>query len=193
MNVTLRIAAPDDAAIINEIFGYYIDNSVATFNEVNKTVLERRREIESLLEQYPFLVAESEGQFLGFANAEPMRPQTGYRYTVELTIYLHPHTPKHSGVGKALYRSLLDILTKQGYRSAFGALCATNTASIALHNYFGFEEAARFDCAGYKHGMWLDTLWMRKVLNPFDDSPALPIPFSQYRTQVTFESLNAFK
>lgn len=185
MNVQLRIATPDDAPIIHDIYGYYINHTVATFNEVNKSIQKHREEIAALLEQYPFLIAENDGQFLGFANAEPIRPQSGYRFCVELTIYLHPDTPKHSGVGKKLYSALFDILQKQGYRSAFAVLEANNEASIALHSHFGFEELVRFPNVGYKHGIWLDSLWLRKDFNVFDENPSLPIPFSIFREHLT--------
>lgn len=111
----LRIATPEDASIINEIFAHYIAVSVATYNEQNKTVAQRAKEIETLLKDYPFFVAEDEsGRFLGFANAEPMRPQSGYRYCAELTIYLHPDAPVHAGIGTALYTALLTCLQRQG-------------------------------------------------------------------------------
>lgn len=185
MNVALRIATPDDAEIIHEVYQYYIDNSVATFSETNLSIEKRREEIQTLLLQYPFLIAEGEGSFLGFACAEPLRPQSGYRYCVELTIYLHPDAPKHSGVGKALYGTLLDILEKQGFRTAFGVISGTNTPSIALHERFGFAQAARFDRVGYKQGMWLDAVWMRKELGTADESPDLPIPFCEYRKRLS--------
>lgn len=181
MSVTLRIATPGDAAAIHEVYEFYIHHSVATFNEVGRSVEYHRAFIEETLKTYPYLVAEDDGRFVGFANAEPVRPQTGYRYCVELTIYLHPDAPKHSGTGTLLYSRLLEILTGQGFRIAYGVISGTNGESIGLHRRLGFEEVARFRQSGYKHGMWLDAVWMQKTLNPFDKTPALPIPFSEYR------------
>ena len=185
MHPHIRIATPEDAAVINDVFAYYIANSVATFNEYNKTLEQRRQEMELLLRDYPFLIAEDEdGRFLGFANAEPVRPQSGYRFCVELTIYLHPDTPHRSGVGKLLYSHLLEMLAQQGYRTAFAVICGTNEESLSLHRSFGFGEVARFCNSGYKHGRWLDTVWMQKVLNPFDETPQEPVPFCEYRKQM---------
>lgn len=182
MNIRLRIASAQDAPLVNETFGYYIDHSLASFRETNKTVEERAREIEELLENYPFLIAEDEnGRFLGFANAEPIRQQSGYRFCVELTIYLHPDAPKHAGIGTTLYEALLGMLTAQGYRTAFGVLYGKNEESLRLHEHFGFEEVALFRNTGYKFGQWLDTRIVQKVLNPFSPSPSKPIPFSHYR------------
>ena len=184
MNITLRFATPEDAAAVNEIYDYYIENTVFTFNEVNKSVEERAEDIAKLTQIYPFLIAEADGRFLGFANAEPVRSQTGYRYSVELTIYLHPDAPKHVGIGRLLYHRLFEILKAQGFRTAYAVISGTNFESVDFHKSFGFEPIASFRSSGYKHGIWLDSLWMQKQLNPYDASPDMPVPFSEYRTRV---------
>ncbi len=182
MKAHLRIASSDDARVIHDIYDYYITHTVATYNEFNQSVEARAQEITRLLKDYPFLVAEDEhGTFLGFANAEPSRPQSGYRYSVELTIYLHPDTPRHSGVGSLLYEALLDCLRKQGYRTAYAVIDSGNEESQALHRRFGFETLTTFPNSAYKHGRWLSAVWMWKALNPFDARPALPIPFETFR------------
>lgn len=181
MNITVRFATRADAESIRDIYDYYIRNTVATFNEVGKSTAERADDIDALMQQYPYLVAEGDRRFLGFANAEPVRPQTGYRYCVELTIYLHPDAPKRSGVGRLLYQRLFEILTAQGFRTAYAVISGTNRESVAFHESFGFTTIARFANSGYKHGQWLDAVWMQKTLNPYDASPRPPIPFSEYR------------
>ena len=182
MKVILRAASPSDAAAVNDTYGYYIEHSLANFGEENKTVEERKLEISSLLKLYPFLIAEDEtGRFLGFACAEPYRPKSGYRYTAELTIYLHPDTPKGAGVGTALYERLLSCLTEQGFRIALGVLHAQNEASLALHRHFGFQQVGYLKHTCFKHGQWVDAVILEKVLNPFDLPPQTLIPFPQYR------------
>ena len=182
MNVVLRIATIEDAAAVNETYGYYIEHSLANFGEQNKTVEKRVQEIEELLKMYPFFIAEDEnGRFLGFACAEPYRPKSGYRYTAELTIYLHPATPKSCGVGTALYEKLLECLTAQGFRIALGVLYADNQGSLALHRHFGFEQVGVLRNCCYKHGQWVSAVILEKVLNSFDDKPEELIPFEQYR------------
>lgn len=185
MNIHIRIASVTDAQAVNDVYEYYIRHTLATFSEVNKTVEMRAQEIETLLENYPFLIAEDEsGRFLGFACAEPFRPQSGYRYTAELTIYLHPDVPRHCGIGAALYEKLLFMLAQQGYCMAVGVLYGKNEESRKLHQRFGFEEAMLLPNAAYKHGQWLDMRIMKKTLRPFDERPALPVPFSKYRKKL---------
>jgi len=182
MNVSIRIASASDAQKVHETYEHYIQHTLATFNESNKTVAERAREIETLLVNYPFLIAEDDlGRFLGFACAEPFRPQSGYRYTVELTIYLHPEAPRRQGIGAKLYDRLLQMLTQQGYCTALGVLYGGNDESLALHKRFGFEEILLLPNAAFKQGQWLDMRIMRKLLSPCEEHPSLPIPFCEYR------------
>ena len=178
MKATIRIASPKDAPAACAAYAYHVAHSTASFNEAAPTVEGFVRDIAD--ETYPFLVAEDEtGRFLGYACAEPFRTQTGYRYCAELTIFLSPDAPRHSGVGAQLYRTLLDCLTRQGFRQVFGVVTSTNEASLALHRSFGFTEAFRLPRSGYKLGQWLDCVCMVKTLNPFDDHPAPIIPFSK--------------
>ena len=114
MNIRLRIATPQDAQLIHDTYGHYVLTSTATFNEVNSSVEARAEEIRSQLELYPWLIAEDEtGRYLGYACAEAFRPQTGYRYFAELTIFLAPDAPRRSGIGRRLYQALLPCLARQ--------------------------------------------------------------------------------
>ena len=188
MKVTLRVAKVTDAAVVNETYGYYIEHSLANFGEQNKAVEERAQEIEELLKMYPFFIAEDEnGCFLGFACAEPYRPKSGYRYTAELTIYLHPDTPKGCGVGTALYEKLLDCLSTQGFRIALGVVHAKNHGSLALHRKFGFEQVGVLRNCCYKHGQWVSAVILEKVLNPFDEEPNELITFSEITSKWRYE------
>ena len=187
-DVRIRIASSADAFVINAVYEYYITHTVATFNERNKTPEERAHEMDTLLQHYPFLIAEdASGSFLGFACAEPIRTQTGYRYCAELTIYLHPDTPKGSGVGSVLYSYLLHMLREMGFCRAVGVIHAGNRASIALHKRFGFSQAAFFPSVAYKHGRWLDAALYALELRPCDDIPTPILSFDEYRKKLTFQ------
>jgi len=187
-DVRIRIASSGDAAAVNAVYEHYITHTVATFNERNKTVEERAAEMDTLLQRYPFLIAEdTAGRFLGFACAEPIRMQTGYRYCAELTIYLHPDAPKGAGVGSVLYTYLLHLLREMGFCRAVGVIHAGNDASIALHKRFGFTQAALFPAVAYKHGRWLDAALYALQLHACEETPAALLSFSEYRKKLAFE------
>lgn len=182
VTLNIRIATPQDAALIHETYGHYIAHTMINFAEENPSVEERRDEIITLLENYPVLVAEDEsGAFLGFACGEPFRSKSSYRFTVELTIYLHPSAPKRHGAGSALYRALLAMLAEQGYCTALGVIYAQNKPSIALHERFGFKKTAVLENVACKRGQWLDAVIYAKELNPYRSHPPAIIPFQEYR------------
>ena len=178
MPVLFRPAISADAAAVHAIYQHYVDHTAATFTTNNPPVSEYAQKIECT--PFPYLVAEFESRIVGFAYADPIRHHDAYRWDVELTIYLHPDAPKRSGTGTRLYETLLAQLTQQGFCNAYGVITASNAASILFHERFGFTQAAYFKNMGYKHGAWHDVIWMHKVLNAFDDTPALPAPFQNH-------------
>lgn len=182
MKPVVRIATPRDAHLIREVYAYYIEHTEATFNEVLKPLRAYAADIRTLVKTYPYLIAEDwEGRFLGFANAEPVRPQSGYRYSVELTIYLHPQAPARAGIGTALYNMLLRMLKAQGFVNAYGVVNSSNQESLALHAHYGFTVAGELNGSGYKHGKWLSAVWLHKQLNDPLTPPPPIVPFEQYR------------
>ena len=51
-----------------------------------------------------------------------------------------------------------------------GAIDASNTPSVALHESLGFTLCGTLREVGYKHGAWLDVLFYQLVL----DTPKQP-------------------
>lgn len=176
----IRPARESDAAFLRGIYAYYIENTEYSYHDQPKTVEEYAETIRSLSKRYPFLVAEDgEGRAAGFASGEPIRPQSGYRHTVELTVYLSPDCPKGQGVGSLLYERLLRCLREQGYYAAWGVIDSENRASLALHRRFGFQEHHRMEEVGFRHGRWLTTVYMKKQLRPAEGTLGEPKPFTE--------------
>lgn len=84
-----------------------------------------------------------------------MRSTPPYEWTVELSVYVAERVHR-SGIGTALYSSLLSVLELQGYYNAYAVTTLPNPASTGLHDRLGFEPAGTFPAAGYKHGEWHD-------------------------------------
>ena len=87
------------------------------------------------------------------------------------------HADAHGrGIGKALYRALLDLLTAQGYRQAFGGIALPNEASVALHESLGYERVATYTQVGFKLGTWRDVGWWQRGLHVDNDGAAPRAP-----------------
>lgn len=119
---------------------------------------------------YPVMVAEEGSEILGYATYGSYRSRSGYRLTVEHSIYLRD-AAQGKGVGKALMGALIDEARAKGFHLMVGVIDAKNTGSIAFHERFGFVHAGFLPQAGFKHGKWLDQVNMVLLLN---DDPAPP-------------------
>ncbi len=170
--VRLSMAAPGDAAEVLELYGWYVDNSVATFVTECPTVEEYRDYIAGILEKGPFLLARGgDGRLLGFACAHPWRPYAAYAWDAETGIYCAPHA-RGMGVGRILYSALLAILREQGYWNAYGVVTIPNPHSDALHRALGFKKESVNRRCGYKDGRWLGITHWLMSLHEGEDAPA---------------------
>lgn len=181
-SISIRPVRPDDAAAIAAIYAPHVTDGTASYEAVPPDAAEMTRRIQALLDQgYPYLVAERDGRFLGYAYASPFRSRPGYRFTVENSIYIAPEA-QGAGVGRALLRALIDICSKAGYRRMVAVIGdGGNDGSMGLHRALGFTPAATVPGLGVKHGRWLDWVMMVRPLGSSEAPPppdAMPVPFT---------------
>lgn len=156
MNKMIRQVNENDARNIADIYNYYIRNSIATFEEEaisEEEVKKRIRKIES--SNFPWLVSESDGSITGYAYASKWQERSAYRFSAEITIYMH-HEATGKGIGTKLYTALFQKLESLNINSVIGGVSLPNPASVALHEKFGMEKVAHFKKVGYKFGKWID-------------------------------------
>lgn len=153
----IRAAKNRDAAVIAEIYNYYISNTVITFEEEAVTAADLQQRIaETRSEQLPYLVAVDESDLvLGYAYASKWKGRCAYRYTAEITVYLGSGAAG-KGLGTQLYRQLFEELKQASYHVAIAGISLPNEASIALHEKFEMRKVAHFSEVGFKFGNWVD-------------------------------------
>ncbi len=158
----IRTAAKADAAAICAIYNHYIASSDATFDEAPVAVDDMARRIATVTAAWPWLVAEVGGAIIGYAYASQWKPRSGYRHTVESTVYLDPVCFAR-GTGSTLYEALFEALQTRGVHCVIAGIALPNPASVALHEKFGFRKVAHFDECGIKFGRWIDVgYWQRR-------------------------------
>ncbi|MEQ8316137.1 MAG: N-acetyltransferase family protein [Phycisphaerales bacterium] len=117
---------------------------------------------------HPWLAAEVDGRFAGYAKAAVWRERAAYRHTCETGIYV-ARGMERRGVGLALYTELLPRLRAAGFRAVIGGMTLPNDASAALHERAGFRKVAHFERVGFKFGRWHDVGFWQLV---FPDAAA---------------------
>jgi phosphinothricin acetyltransferase len=171
-----HVDAANDAAACSAIYAPFVDDSAVSFEEVPPAPAELAERIAGYTERYPWLVAEHGGEIAGFAYAGPHRARAAYRWTVEVSVYVHAGH-RRAGVGRALYGALLPMLRSQGLALAIAGITLPNDASVALHEAFGFEFVGVFPGVGFKAGAWRDVgFWLRRLTSPEPGAPAEPSP-----------------
>jgi phosphinothricin acetyltransferase len=152
----IRPALPADAGAIARIYNYYILNTLITFEEQTVAPQDIASRIDGVYAaSLPWLVAVSSGAIVGYAYASPWKERSGYRYSVESTVYLDP-AALGVGFGSQLYETMLAGLRQHQLHTVIGGIALPNEASIRLHEKFGFRKVAHFKEVGYKFETWID-------------------------------------
>ncbi len=108
------------------------------------------------------LVAEENGQVVGWAALSPTSARPAYRGVVEVSIYVDAAC-QGRGVGSALLAALCEESEQAGYWCLYSAIFSINEASIALHKKCGFREIGyRERIARDKFGVWQNTTLMER-------------------------------
>lgn len=165
MNVStcIRGATELDAPVLLAIYGPYVENTVISFEMQIPTVAEFAARIATALSRWAWLVAEHDGQCIGYACGSGYRERAAYRWSVETSAYVHPDFHRR-GVARLLYTELIQELQAKGYCNAYAGITLPNEASVALHRRFGFEPIGVFQRAGRKFGKWHDVAWLQRQL-----------------------------
>lgn len=173
MPVHIREATESDVASITALYADEVRERVATYEydvPDEAEMLRRLRDITAA--GYPYIVAEVDGEFAGYAYASSYRSRIGYRWTVEDTVYIEPRF-QGRGIGRQLLQALVEACEARGYRQMIAVIGEpANGASVALHEKLGFRTVGVFQGLGRKHGRWLDTVQMQRALGSGDaDAP----------------------
>jgi len=161
--LTVRTARPGDLVAINAIYNHYVIHSTTTYDVEVNTPEERARWFEQHGPEHPVIVAERDGEVIGFGSLSRFRTRFAYRHSVEDSVFVR-HDLFRRGIGSAILEDLVSRARAIGHHTVIGGIDGEQEASIALHARHGFAEVARFREVGYKFGRWLDVVFMQRML-----------------------------
>ncbi len=187
----MRFATPDDAQAIQAIYAPFIENTVITFENEVPSSEEMAGRIASIQQMYPWIVAEQEGEVIGYAYASALRSRAAYQWCAELSVYINSDQAGH-GYGAQLYDALMQLLRLQGIRVVYGVVAVPNAASERLHQRFGFKQAGLLSRCGYKLGQWIDVAYFEKRLIEDDSHPDPIQPIGRINKSTIRQLLTGF-
>ena len=160
----IRDANTNDAEVIAEIYNYYIENSVVTFEQEPIEAVEIIARMQKVWSAgYAWLVAEEKGQILGYAYSSRWQQRAAFQNSSEVTVYLS-NSSHGQGWGTKLYSELFNRLRAGSTHMAIAGITLPNEESVALHEKFGMQKVAHFKQVGFKFDEWLDVgYWQTQI------------------------------
>ena len=165
--VQRHLAVHGDVPALLDIYNEVIANTTAVYALVPGTLAERHAWFKARVEGgYPVLVAEGSEGIGGYSSFGDARGTwSTYRYSVEHSVHVHAGW-RGKGVGTQLVRTLFPLAAAMGTHVMIGAVDASNSASLRMHEQIGFERAAHFREVGHKFGRWLNLVFVQRFIDP---------------------------
>ena len=159
----LRPARVEDAEAIRQIYNREVLSSTVTFDLVPRTVEDQITWQQARSGAHAVIVAERDGEVVGFASLSPYRDRPAYNSTVENSVYVRSDQ-RGQGVGHALLSELMATAGQHGFHTVMARIVGDHEASIGLHASLGFTEVGTEREVGRKFGRWLDVVLMQRLL-----------------------------
>ena len=165
VSLQIRSATPADLDAITSIYGHHTLHGTGTFEEEAPSAGEMADRLTKVQTRgWPWLVAEKDGQVVGYAYTAQFRDRAAYRFAGQDSVYIHPDH-MGAGIGRALLDALLAASAAAGFQRIFAVIGdSDNAGSIRLHERTGFDHCGKLDKAGFKFGRYLDVVFMQREI-----------------------------
>ena len=173
---TIRPSSERDIAAVTVIYAHHVLHGTGSFETEPPNVADMTaRRADVLSKGLPHLVAERDGEVLGFAYCNWFKPRPAYRYSAEDSIYL-ADSARGQGLGARLLAALSEAAEAAGVRRLIALIGdSANAGSIGVHRAQGFAHVGVLKDCGWKQDRWVDVVLMDKVLGAGSSTPPTSI------------------
>ena len=163
--IQIRPSRDTDVAAITTIYSHHVLHGTGTFETDPPSAADMAsRRADVLSKNLPYLVAERDGELLGFAYCNWFKPRPAYRFSAEDSIYLADGA-RGQGLGARLLSALSEAAETVGVRRLIAVIGdSANAGSVGVHRSQGFTHVGVLKDCGWKFGEWRDVVLMEKVL-----------------------------
>lgn len=159
----VRAATAADAAALCRIYNQGIEDRVATLETELRTPDERAAWLAAKGPRHPVVVAEDDGNIVGWGSLNQFNPREAYRHVVDFSIYVD-RAYRGRGVGKVVLTRLIELAREHGFHKMVLSAFPTNSGGMALYERMGFRTVGVYKEQGMLDGRWVDTIIMEKLL-----------------------------
>ncbi len=184
-DMIIRIATVQDAKALLDIYSPYVEHTAISFEYDVPSEQEFAERIRHTLLKYPYLVAETGGEIVGYAYAGSFKEREAYDWAVETSIYVKMDK-KRMGIGSRLHEALEHILKEQNLLNLNACIACPEEDdeyltkdSILFHEKLGYRFVGKFRLCGYKFNRWYHMVWMEKHIGLHKTNPPAPKTFHE--------------
>lgn len=173
----LRMIKKDDIKGVQNIYKPFVKNTPITFEYNVPSYKKFIKRVEKVTETYPWIVAEVNGEIVGYAYAARFKERMAFTWDVETSIYVGEQF-NTQGVGTALYGALEEILKLQGFYNMYAMVTSTAKNSLHFHESNGFKKVYEMEKCAWKFDQWYGLVCMGKQIADFDICPDSILPIT---------------
>jgi L-amino acid N-acyltransferase YncA len=177
-NELIRTVKIKDVPMILDIYSYYVENTIITFEITPPDIDEMKRRVMETVKAFDWIIYELNGTTVGYAYYTKFRERKAYDYSCETTVYVHKDFVG-KGIGSTLYGELINRLKKTSKAVAIGGISLPNEASVRLHEKMGFKNVGILKNIGRKFNKWISVGYWELELIKNDEY----IPEAESRTE----------
>lgn len=162
MDFHLRPATENDIPAILAIYNHAVLTTTASYDTEPEALAVREEWFhEHQAHGFPVLVAERAGssEVVGWGSLGQFRSKSGYRYTVENSLYIS-EVERGKGLGKLLLAALIEEARRLGFHAIVAGIDSEAHVSLRLHERAGFVQVGYLPEVGFKFDRWLDVVFM---------------------------------
>lgn len=149
-----------------KIYNYFIENSFSNFEEKKLSKLIFNSLLKKIKKnKLPFILGILDKEVISLAFVNNFREKSGYRFSFEHSIYVHPNFI-NNGYGSKMLKELVKECKKNKKIKNLIAVIGgkNNFASLEIHKKNGFNYIGTIKKAGFKKNKWIDSIYMQKRL-----------------------------
>ena len=164
MEIKIRPYQTEDTQTILDIINHNILHSTALYDYTVRNYDQQKNILEDKLSKnFPVIVAEFDGQVVGFGMYSEFRFREAYKFTVEHSVYVNKSF-HGKGIGKLLLQELILLARKQKLHTMIAVIDSENQGSVDFHEKFGFKTVGIIKDSGFKFERWLHSVFMQLIL-----------------------------
>jgi len=160
LQMQIRPLQKKDWNIVRRIYQEGIDTGMATF----ETQVPDWETWDLKFLKKCRIVAEREGEVLGWATLSATSKREVYRGVAEVSIYVDLDCTQ-KGIGSVLMSALIKSSEEEKFWTLQSSVFTENKGSILLHEKFGFRVVGHREKIAKRDGEWKDTILLERRSN----------------------------